>query len=326
MRLEPGRAGRRAALPALALALSLAAMAEDAPSPAVPVEASEAKDRPFDWDIAWKNWHGLDFQASRKTGRKGTVGDRPLLDLSETQLAGSIGGRIEVDGAAYAYATRGSLSGFDDGFDLRRARITVKGTSPLVVPFSYHVDLGYVPGSFTVTQAYVAMADVPHLGNLQFGQFTPPVGLQLITSSWDIGLMEPAAPLQALAPPPQPGVQASDTFFDRRGTWTAGALPASAPAASTAAARSDSATSWAVRPGWPSTTSTTRTLPATTTCTWAPASACSAGPTDSCDIAAGRRAIWHPMSSTPGSSTRAAPRRSAPSCCGRAGPTAHRPR
>jgi phosphate-selective porin OprO/OprP len=70
----------------------------------------------------------------------------------------------------------------------------------------------------------VAIADVPHLGRLPFGLFTPPVGLQLITSSWDIRLMEPAAPLQAMAPPPQPGVQASGTFFNRRGTWTAGAF------------------------------------------------------------------------------------------------------
>lgn len=92
------------------------------------------------------------------------------------------------------------------------------------MPFSYHIEFGYVPGSFTVSEAYVAIVDVRHLGRLQFGQFTPRVGLQLITSSWDIGLMEPAAALQAMAPPPRPGVQASGTFFDRRGTWTAGAF------------------------------------------------------------------------------------------------------
>ncbi len=181
-------------------------------------EASEVQGDRFDWNISWKNWHGLDLYASSKTGLK--RGDRPLLDFSETRLAASIGGRLEVDGAAYG--TNGS--GFDDGFDLRRARITVKGTSLLAAPFSYHIELGYVPGSFTVSEAYVAIADVPHLGRLQFGQFTPPVGLQLIASSWDIGLMEPAAPLQAMAPPPQPGVQASGTLFDRRGTWTAGAF------------------------------------------------------------------------------------------------------
>ena len=212
-------------------------MAQSAPSttgpadgPAAPApyarsaaaEAPKAQENPFDWDISWKNWHGLDFYASGNTGLQGSVAGTPRLDLQEVRLAASIGGRIEVDGAAYFPG--GSLTGFDNGFDLRRARITAKGTSLLAVPFSYRVDLGYVPGNFTVTQAYVDMADLPRLGNLRFGQFTPPVGLQLITSSWDIGLMEPAAPLQALAPPSQPGVQVGGTYFDRRGTWAAGAF------------------------------------------------------------------------------------------------------
>ncbi len=91
------------------------------------------------------------------------------------------------------------------------------------MPFSYRVDLGYVPGAFTVTQAYIEVAGVRYLGDFQFGQFTPPVGLQMITSSWDIGFMEPAAALQALAPGSQPGAQFHDTFLERRGTWTLGA-------------------------------------------------------------------------------------------------------
>ena len=222
MKAEPGRAPCRAAVTVLSLTVALTAMAEDAPSLPGPTESAEAIDNSFDWDVTWKNWHGLDFHTSRKTGLQGPTGQLPLLDLSETRRAASIGGRIEIDGAAYS--TDGSLSGFDDGFDLRRARITAKGASLLAVPFSYRIDLGYVPGKFTLSQAYVEIADVPHLGNLRFGQFTPPVGLQLITSSWDIGLMEPAAPLQALAPPPQPGLQAGDTYFDGRGTWTIGAF------------------------------------------------------------------------------------------------------
>jgi phosphate-selective porin OprO/OprP len=64
---------------------------------------------------------------------------------------------------------------------------------------------------------------VRYLGDFQFGQFTPPVGLQMITSSWDIGFMEPASALQAIAPSSQPGVQAANTNDDRRGTWTLGA-------------------------------------------------------------------------------------------------------
>lgn len=101
---------------------------------------------------------------------------------------------------------------------MRRARLTAKGSSILGVGYDYRVDLGYVTGKFTVTQAYVEVPGVRYLGTVAVGQLTPPVGLQLIRSSWDIAFMEPAAPLQAIAPPSQPGVQASDTF-------SAGAAP-----------------------------------------------------------------------------------------------------
>lgn len=40
------------------------------------------------------------------------------------------------------YGTNGSLSGFDDGFDLRPARITVKVAWLLAVSFGCHVELG----------------------------------------------------------------------------------------------------------------------------------------------------------------------------------------
>ena len=220
---------------ALQLGLPATAHASDAaPAPAAaasaPGDAAAPADADpgFKWDYSWTDWQGLSFYVSQPTKFKAKIEPVPLLHLNELRLAGTIGGRLEVDGAAF---NPGSLlTGFDDGFQLRRARITAKGVSILGVPFGYRVDLGYVPGSFTITQAYIQVADIRYLGDLQFGQFTPPVGLQMITSSWDIGFMEPAAPLQALAPGSQPGVQLHDTFLQERGTWTLGAyagLPSS---------------------------------------------------------------------------------------------------
>ncbi len=183
--------------------------------------APASEDTGFQWTTGWKMWHGLDFSASQRTAFESSTPALPILNLQEVKLAGSIGGRLEVDGAGYD--TNGDLTGFDSGFELRRARLTAKGASILGVDFNYRVDLGYVPGSFTVTQAYVGIPGVRYLGTVEFGQFTPPVGLQVITSSWDISFMEPAAPLQAMAPPSQPGIQASNTFLDQRGTWALGA-------------------------------------------------------------------------------------------------------
>ena len=231
--------GGRAGLPWLTRGLGLALLQlcagpadAQAPAAAAPATAASASDTTvpdakadddgaFKWDFYWQDWQGLSFYATQPTKVQKTFEAAPLINLAELSLAGSIGGRLELDGAAFG--TGGTLSGFNDGFEVRRARITAKGASILGVPFSYRVDLGYVPGEFTVTQAYIEVAGIQHLGDFQFGQFTPPVGLQMITSSWDIGFMEPAAPMQALAPGSQPGLQFHDTMFDRRGTWTLGA-------------------------------------------------------------------------------------------------------
>jgi phosphate-selective porin OprO and OprP len=210
------------ACPPVALAQSTDTSAPpSAPGSASAADAADPDEPGFQWDFHWVDWQGLNFVVSQPTKIKAKVDAVPLLHLDELRLAGSFGGRLEFDGAVNA--TNGSLGGFNDGVELRRARITAKGTSIVGVPFSYRVDLGYVPGSFTVTQAYIQVAGIRYLGDLQFGQFTPPVGLQMITSSWDIGFMEPAAALQALAPGSQPGVQLKDSFLEERGTWTLGA-------------------------------------------------------------------------------------------------------
>ncbi|MEO8122822.1 MAG: porin [Burkholderiales bacterium] len=192
---------------------------EDSEGEMTPISAA-ADDNAFKWEYGRKPWHGLYFSASRRTKVESSVDAAPILNFQEVKFAGSLGGRLEFDGAGYD--TNGSLTGFDSGFDLRRARFTAKGASIFGVGYTYRVDLGYVPGSFTITQAYIGIPGVRYLGTVEFGQFTPPVGMQVLTSSWDIPLMEPAAPLQAMAPSSQPGVQASNTFMDERGTWAFG--------------------------------------------------------------------------------------------------------
>jgi phosphate-selective porin OprO/OprP len=143
-----------------------------------------------------------------------------VFNLQEVKLAGKLGLRIEVDAATFA--TTGTLSGFDSGVDLRRARVTARGDSIFVVPFRYSFDIGYVPGRFTISQANVSIPDIPYVGTLKVGQFQPAQGLQVITSSWDIAFMEPAAPLQAIAPASEFGAQISNTYREGRGTWTLG--------------------------------------------------------------------------------------------------------
>lgn len=170
------------------------------------------------WEFAWKGWDGLRYELVRNTRWELDV---PVFRVDELRLAGYMGGRVELDVAAFD--TSGSLSGFNPGTELRRARIRFKGDGTLVVPFLYKIELGYVPNRFSLNDFYVAVPDLPYIGTLKTGVFQPTMGLQSLISSWDIGLMEPAAPVQALAPGVAPGVNIGRTWGGELGTWSIGA-------------------------------------------------------------------------------------------------------
>jgi phosphate-selective porin OprO/OprP len=199
---------RAAALAAL-LALAIGgARAEDA-----------ATDTPApEWVFDWRGWEGLQMRLVQPTPLQDNL---RFVRLDQVRLAGVLSAKVEVDGAAFR--TNGKLSGFDDGVELRRARLKLAGDAILGVAFKYKVDLGYVPNEFTLNDFYLALPDLGAAGSLQIGKYQPAMGLQLLTSSWNIALMEPAAPLQAIAPASSPGLQIGRPFSDERATWTFGA-------------------------------------------------------------------------------------------------------
>jgi phosphate-selective porin OprO/OprP len=144
----------------------------------------------------------------------------PHLHLEQVKMSGKLGGRLEVDAATFV--TTGDLTGFDPGIELRRLRVSLGGDCILVLPVSYYLDLGYNSGGFYLDKAYLNFPAGRFLGNVQIGQFQPRMGLELITSSRDIAFMEPAAPLQALAPGVEAGIQIGRPVFNQRATWALG--------------------------------------------------------------------------------------------------------
>jgi phosphate-selective porin OprO and OprP len=92
----------------------------------------------------------------------------------------------------------------------------------LLLPVSYYLELGLSSGQFNLTKSYLVFPEIKYLGDLQIGQFQAPMGLQLITSSRDIAFMEPAAPLQAIAPGIEAGLQIGRPVFAGRATWRFG--------------------------------------------------------------------------------------------------------
>lgn len=187
---------------------------------------TNASPRTSKWTASWKGWDGLHFALERKTllGRQvSSVTNIHAVHLAETRMAGKLGAKFAVDGAAYV--TDDDFTGFDDGIELRRARLYAKGDCLLLVPVSYELEIGYVPDSFYIENSYLEFYDLgflDFLGSLKAGQFRVPMSLVNYGSSRDTMFMEPAAVVQALAPGVNAGVQVGRPVFDQRMTWALG--------------------------------------------------------------------------------------------------------
>jgi phosphate-selective porin OprO and OprP len=210
------------------------------PAEATPT-AAVSKEKSFEWKASWEGWNGLQLELTRKTllGHLlpgGTNVESPTLSklpgfstrrtndyrmrMEEDRMNMNIGAKLAVDGAAYV--TGSQFQGFDNGFELRRARVYARGDCLLLLPVSYELEVGYVPSTFYIENSYIAFRNIAWIGDLKLGQYQAPMGLDIVTSSRDINLMEPASVLEALAPGVNAGIQIGRPVFDRRATWTLG--------------------------------------------------------------------------------------------------------
>ena len=176
--------------------------------------APTTKEKSFTWNVEWKGWDGLQFEAVQKTPLKNPMealglqpendGPKPFshLHLEQVKMSGTFGGRLEVDAAAFV--TTGDLTGFDPGVELRRLRVSLGGDCILVLPVSYYLDLGYNSGGFYLDKAYLNFPAGRFLGSVQIGQFQSPMGLELITSSRDIAFMDPPPRFRRWRPASKP--------------------------------------------------------------------------------------------------------------------------
>ena len=187
-------------------------------------------EKSFHWSLSWEGWDGLHYDLTQKTPIEdplagvreriqGTNASR-IFHLEALKMSGKIGAKLAVDGAAYVAGKE--FQSFDDGVEVRRARVYAKGDCLLLLPVSYELEVGYVPNQFYIENSYLAFRNIDWIGDLKFGQYQAPMGLDAITSSRDITLMETAAPLEALAPGVNAGIEIGRPVFNQRATWKLG--------------------------------------------------------------------------------------------------------
>jgi hypothetical protein len=187
-------------------------------------------DRGARWDSSWAGWDGWHVAVTRRArfedpfaaARGWLHGTNPAraVHLDEVRMSAKIGGKFAVDGAAFV--TDPEWDDFDAGVELRRARLFARGDCLLVLPVSYQIEVGYIPEQFYLEESFLSFKDIPWIGEIKAGQYQAPMGLDVITGSRDITFMEPAAPLQALAPGVNAGVQIGRPVLEQRASWRIG--------------------------------------------------------------------------------------------------------
>ena len=203
--------------------------------------AAAPGEKTYHWAFSWAGWRGLNFDFTKETilgqilpgmpGLEQKLGpdalfgqtpatNAPRLHLEEIKMSGTIGGRIAADAAGYL--TGQEFQGFDNGIDVRRARLYARGDCILIMPVSYEIEVGYIPHQFSIQDSYLALRNITWLGELKAGQYQPPMSLEALTSSRDTTFMELAAPVEALAPGSDAGLQIGRPFLDQRMTWKFG--------------------------------------------------------------------------------------------------------
>ena len=144
--------------------------------------------------------------------------------FDDVYVLGRAGARLDIDGAVFA-AER-SLSGFDDGVEVRRARFYLLGDFRLGFPLAYKFEFSVEDRRFFLNDFYVRWKPKRWVDAVDAGYLTPPMGLENIVSSRSLALMEVATPVQALAPGYRSGIAAAGHLDSCRTAWKAGLFSA----------------------------------------------------------------------------------------------------
>ncbi len=166
---------------------------------------------------------------------------RPLLQVK---------GRIFADYAHFDQSNnhKSIYEDFENGSEFRRARIVLRGEAFYVVDYKLELDFANTANvvtdvdfggggvavetplsSVSFKDAYVGISELPILGHVRLGHFKEPFGLEFLTSSKYITLMERSLGGDAFIPGRSMGIMAYDWSQSERLTWAIGAFRTEMP-------------------------------------------------------------------------------------------------
>ena len=174
--------------------------------------------------------------------------DKETAAKAKIPMSPQIGGMIQMDAASFSQQG-GSVRNYgtvQDGFEFRRARLSVAGEGWNVIDYKIEMDFAnlasggvtyatagasQIPGvgyskpleQVDMKDCYITIKELPLLGNLRMGHIKEPFGLEQQTSDRFSTFMERSiADEGALVPARQNGALAFNWMEGERATWAAG--------------------------------------------------------------------------------------------------------
>ena len=132
-----------------------------------------------------------------------------------------VGGRVMADGVWVSEddGIKSNVGDQQDGVEFRRTRLGVEGL--MYGNVEYKMEFDFAGGDADFTDVYIAFPDFS-LGRLKIGHFKEPYGLEELTSSKYITFIERVG--SSVDPARNMGVMLSNSLYDERMTWAAGAF------------------------------------------------------------------------------------------------------
>ena len=112
-----------------------------------------------------------------------------VVENSDKSFSFKFGGRIQYD--VMFIKQDDTLDNYFpamNGSEFRRARLYTKGTIYKNIKYKFQID--FAPGMVVLKDVYLQFGKIPVIGNLRIGHFKEPFGMEMITSSNFITLME----------------------------------------------------------------------------------------------------------------------------------------
>lgn len=154
------------------------------------------------------------------TGLRGYWKNGFILEQPDKEFRIQLGGRFQLDTAFFSAddSLEEEVGPFDDGVKFRRAYLFTRGN--IYDNLSFVMEYNFASG-VGFQNMYMAVHEIPVIGNLLAGQTVEPMGLEENSSNSSITLMERGA-TSAFNPIYNTGLMAWDNLIGQRARWALG--------------------------------------------------------------------------------------------------------